>query len=165
MNSNSGRGRGTVLLVLLVLWQCLVACSRPGDAAANAAPKPATGGAATQNAAPKAERYPLTGEIIRVDLEHKQLVVSHDEIKGYMPAMTMEFGVSSGDLALAKPGQRIRAELVPSETGDIRLEKIWPDDRAAAATRAPAALASATARSTVARRDRVMPILGTVAAA
>jgi protein SCO1/2 len=47
-----------------------------------------------------------------------------------MPAMTMEFVVAAGDLALAKPGQRIRAELVaPKEGGDFRLEKIWPNDK------------------------------------
>ena len=38
-----------------------------------------------------AERYPLTGVIVSVDLAKKVLVVFHDEIKGYMPAMTMEF--------------------------------------------------------------------------
>lgn len=80
----------------------------------------------------KDERYPLTGEVVRVEAERKVLVVRHDEIKGYMPAMTMEFVVSPGDLAVAKAGQKIRAELVPSKDGDFRLEKIWPDDQAAA---------------------------------
>ena len=65
----------------------------------------------------------------------------HDEIKGYMPAMTMEFVVSASDLAAAKPGQRIRGEMVPGEKGDFRLEKIWPDDRAAAAAIAAQAAA------------------------
>ena len=83
---------------------------------------------------PKEERYPLTGEIVGIDAARRLLVVQHDEIKGYMPGMTMEFLVSAGDLALAKVGQKIRAELIPSETGDIRLEKIWPNDRAADAT-------------------------------
>lgn len=86
----------------------------------------------TAAAKPKEERYPLTGEILRVEAERKVLVVRHDEIKGYMPAMTMEFLVGAGDLAVAKPGQRIRAELVPVKDGDFRLEKIWPDDRAVA---------------------------------
>jgi protein SCO1/2 len=77
-----------------------------------------------------AERYALTGEIVSVDLAKKVLVVFHDEIKGYMPAMTMEFLVSSGDAAGAKPGQKIRAEMIPSKDGDFRLEKIWPNDTA-----------------------------------
>jgi len=51
----------------------------------------------------------------------------HEEIKGFMPAMTMEFKAAKADLANAKPGQRIRAELV--QRGDeFFLEKIWPDD-------------------------------------
>jgi len=48
-----------------------------------------------------------------------------------MPAMTMEFAVSPGDLANARPGQRIRGELVPGASGEMRLEKIWPDDKVA----------------------------------
>lgn len=83
-------------------------------------------------AAAKDERYPLTGEILKVDNERKVLHVKHDEIKGYMPAMTMEFAVSAADLAAAKEGQRIRAELVPVKEGDFRLEKIWPADKAVA---------------------------------
>ena len=76
-----------------------------------------------------------------MEADRKIVVVRHDEIKGYMPAMTMEFAVSEGDLANAKPGQRIRAELVPAkEGGDIRLEKIWPDDKVSADTIAASAL-------------------------
>jgi protein SCO1/2 len=102
-------------------------CSKPADSAAKAKP-----GTAAVAAAPKDERYPLTGEILRVETERKLLIVQHDEIKGYMPAMTMEFIVSAGDLALAKPGQRIRAEMVVVPGGDFRLEKIWPADQVVA---------------------------------
>lgn len=80
------------------------------------------------------KRYALTGEIVRVEADRKVLVVKHDEIKGYMPAMTMEFVVAPADLAAAKPGQQIRAEMVPSKTGDFRLEKIWPNDKVATDT-------------------------------
>lgn len=107
-------------------------------APASAAPTKAKASeAAVENAG--ARRYPLTGEITGIDAARKVLVVFHDEIKGYMPAMTMEFIVSAGDLAAAKVGQRIRADLIPSETGDFRLEKIWPDDKIAAAAVADAA--------------------------
>ena len=105
-------------------------CSKPASATD---PKAAVAG--------QQERYPLTGEVLRIEPERKVLVVHHDEIKGYMPAMTMEFVVSAGDLAVAKVGQRIRAEMVPGKDGgDIRLEKIWPDDKAARATIAASAL-------------------------
>lgn len=107
-------------------------CSKPATAPAADASLPA--------AKAKDERYALTGHVLRIDAERKVLVVRHDEIKGYMPAMTMEFVVSPGDLAVAKPGQRIRAELVPAkEGGDFRLEKIWPDDQVSADTIAASA--------------------------
>lgn len=92
------------------------------------APAPADSAPAAAKA-PEAERYAITGEVVRAEPERKVLVVKHDEIKGYMPAMTMEFLVSDGDLALARPGQRIRADMIPSKDGDFRLERIWPDDR------------------------------------
>jgi protein SCO1/2 len=84
--------------------------------------------------AAKPKSYALTGEIVSADSTRKVLVVRHDEIVGLMPAMTMEFAVSTADLAAAKPGQRIRADLIPSDKGDWRLEHIWPADATAAAT-------------------------------
>jgi protein SCO1/2 len=111
----------TAARLAVAAFACLVAgCGRapaPGDSAPAAAK------------APESERYALTGEILRVETERKVLIVRHDEIKGYMPAMTMEFLVSDGDLALARPAQRIRADMIPSKDGDFRLERIWPDER------------------------------------
>lgn len=100
------------------------------------------GGARPAADAPTREkRYPLTGLVLKVEPERKVLVVRHDEIKDYMPAMTMEFAVSAGDLAVVQPGQRIRAELVPAQDGgDFRLERIWPDDKVGADTVAAGAL-------------------------
>ncbi|HEX2853670.1 MAG TPA: SCO family protein [Opitutaceae bacterium] len=115
----------------------LSACSRQANQTAG----PATPASAASAPAPKVEAasYPLTGEIRSVDLAGKILRVKHDAIPGYMPAMTMDFIVSAGDAAMAKPGQRIRAEMIPSKDGDFRLEKIWPDDKAAADTIATSA--------------------------
>lgn len=78
--------------------------------------------------APGEKRHSLTGEILAVDRTAKTLRVRHDEIKGLMPAMTMDFEVSEGDLAIAVPGGRIRAELVEIGQGEFRLERIWPAD-------------------------------------
>ena len=131
MNANSAR-----LPVCLLAGVWLAGCAR----SSSDAPKPTAraeapaakdaSAAAPAKAKAGEERHPLTGEIMRVEADRKVLVVRHDEIKGYMPAMTMEFNASPGDLALAKPGQRIRAEMVTVKDGDFRLEKIWPDDRA-----------------------------------
>jgi protein SCO1 len=63
-------------------------------------------------------------------------------------AMTMEFKASKGDLENAKPGQRIRADLV--KRGDaFSLEKIWPDD--AATSRAVTAAANVLTQDTAMR--------------
>src|SRR5688572_11081018 len=119
-----------------------VSCSKPATRnAADAASEKSAPTTAAKSDAPKEERYPLTGQVLRIEPERKVLVVRHDEIKGYMPAMTMEFVVADGDLAAAKPGQRIRAELVPAKDGgDFRLEKIWPADKVSADTIAASAL-------------------------
>jgi protein SCO1/2 len=117
-------------------------CSRSGSDSASAP-------AAAASTAPQEKRYPLTGEVVRVDPANKVLVVQHDEIKDFMPAMTMEFTVSAADLAAARPGQRIRGELVPVKKGNWRLENIWPDDKPAAD--AVAAQAAALRQDTLIR--------------
>jgi protein SCO1/2 len=133
--------RASHFRALLLCGGCLflfVGCSKPAASTAGVKDTKTGAGAATTA---KEERYPLTGQVLRVEPERKVVVVRHDEIKGYMPAMTMEFVVSAGDLELAKPGQRIRAELVPAKDGgDFRLEKIWPDDKVSADTVAASAL-------------------------
>jgi protein SCO1/2 len=118
-----------VLLAGLVLAS---ACSRQEKAATRGA----TAGVAEEPAS-----YPLTGEVLSVDTVRKILVVKHDAIPGYMPAMTMEFAVSAADLAAANPGQWIRAKMVPSKDSDFRLEAIWPMDQAAEQVIATSALA------------------------
>jgi protein SCO1/2 len=74
-------------------------------------------------------RFPLTGEVVSANPSRKVFVVRHNAVEGYMPAMTMEFPVSAGDAASARPGERIRADLVVDRAGAARLERVWPDDR------------------------------------
>jgi len=102
--------------------------------------------------------YPLTGEIIKVDTGRRTLLVDHDEIPGYMPRMVMEFQVSPGELAVAREGQRIRAEMIPSDDGDYRLEKIWAVDATADAT--VAAAANALRQDTTIRGKRAYREVG-----
>jgi protein SCO1/2 len=90
--------------------------------------------ASAEATAPQEERYAMVGQIITVDREKHVLVVDHEEIPGYMPAMVMEFVVSPGDTANAHEGQRIRADMVPTTDGIYRLENIWPADNVAEST-------------------------------
>src|SRR6476661_2962725 len=55
--------------------------------------------------------YPLQGQIMSVAPDHKQATVNHEEIKGFMAAMTMPYnvrdskqleGIAAGDLIKAK---------------------------------------------------------------
>ena len=135
----------------LVASLLMTACAKQ-EAAAPVAATPSVPAAAPTPAGPTGVptegRYPLTGEIIKVEAEQQALIVTHDEIKGYMPAMTMEFKVSKADLANAKPGQRIRAEMV-DRGKDYWLEKIWPADTVTAT--ALAASANALAQDTAVR--------------
>jgi protein SCO1/2 len=123
-------------------------CNKAADAAKTAAAAPAN---------PDEKRYPIHGEIVRADAERKVLLVTHEEIKGYMPAMTMEFKVAAGDLMNAKPGQRIRAEMVERK-GEFSLEKIWPDD--SVTVRALDASAKALAQDTATRGKGVYREVG-----
>jgi protein SCO1/2 len=92
-------------------------CGRAGDGSVAAAP------------AADERHYPLTGEVLSADPAKRILVVRHNAVAGYMPAMTMEFAVSRGDAAVAHPGERIRADLIVDKAGNVRLESIWPDDK------------------------------------
>jgi protein SCO1/2 len=115
----------------------------------------------TETSAKKSEtgkHYALTGEVVSVDAARKVLVVRHDDIPGLMPAMTMEFAVSAGDVAVAKPGQHIRAQLVPVEKGDWHLEQIWPAD--ALATTAVETQANALRQDTLTRGKGVYREIG-----
>ena len=40
-----------------------------------------------------AQRYPISGLVLRVDKEHQTLLVSHESIPGYMDSMVMPFRV------------------------------------------------------------------------
>jgi protein SCO1/2 len=102
-----------------------------GALAAAGCGRAAPDSAARAPAASGERRFPLTGVVVSADPAKKALVVRHDEVAGYMPAMTMEFSVSAGDAAAAKAGGRIRAELVVGPGDSLRLENIWPDDKAA----------------------------------
>jgi protein SCO1/2 len=126
-------------LLMTAAAACLSGCGKQEAAKEAVAAAPA---------APAEKRFPITGEIVKVDTERATLLVLHSEIKGYMPSMTMEFKVSKGDLANAKAGQHIRAELVDRPDG-FYLEKIWPDD--AATQRALDAAAKALAQDTTMR--------------
>src|SRR5437879_6584605 len=63
--------------------------------------------------APVSQRYPVKGKVVEVALPEKQLTVEHEDIPGYMPAMTMPFPVKDEALLkVAAVGDEVTATLV-----------------------------------------------------
>jgi protein SCO1/2 len=76
-------------------------------------------------------RFDLKGKVVSVDKEHRQGTIAHEEIKGFMDAMTMPFNVKD-DWAMEAlaPGQTVEAVLVVQEDHSwiegIRISKSDP---------------------------------------
>jgi protein SCO1/2 len=73
---------------------------------------------------PPAKEYQLKGQILDVKPETREVLVRHEDIPGFMPAMTMPYKVEDpAVLAGKEPGDLITATLVVGET-DAHLSKI-----------------------------------------
>lgn len=66
------------------------------------------------------KRYEMRGKVVSVDKEQRQATIDHEEIKGFMGAMTMPFNIKE-DWALSAlaPGQIVEATLV------VQGERSW----------------------------------------
>src|SRR5678810_840556 len=70
------------------------------------------------------KEYQLTGQILDVKPDTKEVLVKHEDIPGFMPAMTMPYKVEDATLLAGKqPGDLITATLVVGET-EAHLSKI-----------------------------------------
>ena len=66
------KGTKSTIVVLLMMCVCfVVSCRRSGNE----------------------KRYDFKGKVVAVELEKHSVTVAHEEVKGYMPAMTMPFTV------------------------------------------------------------------------
>jgi len=94
---------------------------------------------------PSDERqFPMQGQVQSLDAPHMLVTVKHEEIKGFMPAMTMPYEVRSADaLDGLAPGDLINATLVVYSNGayltGIRKFGQAPLEKTAEETPAPAA--------------------------
>lgn len=113
--------KGLVLLMLLAaaLPGCRKKSELPGDAPA----RPTLTSVSPPSAS--AKRYPLKGIVVAVVASKPEIVVRHEEIPGYMAAMTMPFPVRDDPkvVGLLRPGDRIEATLVV-DGGSYFLEEI-----------------------------------------
>lgn len=73
-----------------------------------------TGGACSR--APEARQYEIRGQILSVDANRREVLVDHEDIPGFMPAMTMPYQVRDPELLQnKKPGDLFTATLVVEE--------------------------------------------------
>lgn len=73
------------------------------------------------------KRYPMKGKVISVDKAKKKAKIDHEEIPGFMEAMTMDFPIREDWVwENLTPGAEVRAELVVDSAADepYWLEKI-----------------------------------------
>ena len=73
------------------------------------------------------KKYQLHGVVVRIDNQARTATIKHEEIKGWMEPMTMEFPVpSKEEFARLTRGQTIRATVFVSDLdyhiGDIQVE-------------------------------------------
>ena len=70
------------------------------------------------------KKYPVKGVIVDLVPEHHSVILAHEEIPGYMAAMTMSYRVKDGEkYDQLKPGSTITAVLVVDKNGP-RLQDI-----------------------------------------
>jgi protein SCO1/2 len=96
---------------------------------------------------PEARQYELKGQILAVRPERREVLIRHEDIEGFMPAMTMPFKVNDAELLAGKQaGDLVTATLVVGEV-DAHLSTLTktgtapvPEGAGAAATTGPAIL-------------------------
>ena len=81
--------------------------------------------AACGNPAPAAKRFHLKGKIVSLDAANNSLTIDHEDIPGFMGAMTMPYFVRSASaLAGLGPGDEITADVVVPDAGATYVENI-----------------------------------------
>jgi Cu/Ag efflux protein CusF len=62
------------------------------------------------------EKYPMRGEVLRLRPENRVAVIRHEDIEGWMKAMTMDFPVpDAAEYAKLKEGMTIRATVLRND--------------------------------------------------
>jgi protein SCO1/2 len=99
-------------------------------------------------------RHPLQGTVVAVDAPSRTLTIAHEDIPGFMPAMTMEFVVLEKDAVLLRhvsPGDRVTATLVAPDS------RYWIEDLVVVKKAAPDPNATPGPRTREAQPGDVMP--------
>ncbi len=66
---------------------------------------------------PEGQRHALKGQVLAVNLDRQEVVIRHEDIPGFMPAMTMPFAVKDRALLAGRaPGDLVLGTLVVTNT-------------------------------------------------
>jgi len=92
----------------------------------------------TTGCAPTPKQYSLKGQVLEISTGG-EIVVKHDDIPGFMPAMTMPYKVRDPDaLQEVQPGDSIAAALMVAKNGNYWLEDVRITDQSGRKTTKPA---------------------------
>jgi protein SCO1/2 len=88
------------------------------------------------NSAAVEKRYPLRGEIVSLDAKNQVATIKHENIEGWMDAMTMDFPIrDKADFDRLKPGDRIEGTVIVRDidytVAEIRIVEAPPRDEPA----------------------------------
>jgi protein SCO1/2 len=91
------------------VWAC--GGSEPAKTTETSAPPPS----ASSEAKPGEKRYDLKGKVISIDKPAKKVTIDHENIEGFMMAMTMPYSVKDEtELDKIAPGDAVTAKVVSS---------------------------------------------------
>jgi protein SCO1/2 len=94
---------------------------------------------------PEPRQYPLTGQILSIDAPKQEVLVNHEDIPGFMAAMTMPYKVKEPALLEGKqPGDLFTGTLVVESTGDAYLSALTKTGTAPIVSLAAAPLITAS---------------------
>jgi len=128
LNNTLGQSRSNVYSLLIILPLLLISsCQKQERAVQTSQPTPAM---ATSAKGPPGypppvmnQPYPATGVVVLINRKEGWIEINHDEIKGLMPAMQMEFWVKDKSLFdNAKAGDQVDFTIVETEKGEYLTE-------------------------------------------
>jgi protein SCO1 len=113
----------TRIALKLILCLAVIGCQPNNPPAGTATQTPATE-PGTQTPT-ELKRYPLKGKIVAVDNGAKKATIDHQEIPGFMGAMTMAYAVKDETaLQSVKSGDEITADVVVDPKDNMWVENV-----------------------------------------
>ena len=118
---------GSLLLLLLLVAILFSSCQKQNTQTKSVSPTPnrpaSVNGPAGFPPPVLNKPYPGTGVVATINRDEGWIEIDHEEIKGLMPAMQMEFNVKDKSLLdQAKVGDRVDFTIVETEKGEYLTE-------------------------------------------